>query len=156
MTNHGNRKMRFVDIDFDDAGRAPFVLDFIRYVAAIKAQCDAMKSEVLQENYVLGLRGKSVPPPKEVQEFLDMKVSDYDKKAAKYCEEHCEGAGFKLKEDEIEQYKGPITLDAIKKLFPGERVLSIAKRIEERAEVPRTSVSGHWWKGLMRSGESWS
>src|ERR1700759_1846451 len=78
VTNQGTREMRFVNIDFDDAGHAPFVLDFVRYVAAIKAQCKPMKSEALQENYMLGLAGKKVAPPKQVQGFLDMKVSDYD------------------------------------------------------------------------------
>jgi hypothetical protein len=131
-TNQGSRKMRFVDIDFDDAGRAPFVLDFIRYVAAIKAQCEPMKSEVLQENYVLGLKGKSVSPPSEVQGFLDMKVSDYDKQAAQYCEKHCLGEGFKFKAGKIDPYKGTIKVDAIGKLFPGQKVLSIAKRVEAR------------------------
>ena len=132
MTSAGSRKMRFVNIDFDDAGRAPFVLDFVRYLAAIKAQCKPMKSEVLQENYVLGLRGKSVPPPNTVQEFLEMKVSDYDKRAAQYCEKHCRGDSFKFKAGEIDSYQGPISAEVIGRLFPGEQVYCVAKRVEVR------------------------
>ncbi len=33
----GSRQMRYVDIDFDDAGRGPFVLDIIRYLIASKS-----------------------------------------------------------------------------------------------------------------------
>ncbi len=108
MTNQRTREMRFVNIDFDDAGRAPFVLDFIRYVAAIKAQCKPMKSEVLQENYLLGLAGKTISPPKQVQDFLDMKVSDYDEQAGQYCAKHCVDQGFKFKPGEIDHYDGKI------------------------------------------------
>lgn len=132
MTNQGTREMRFVDIDFDDAGRAPFVLDFIRYVAAIKAQCKPMKSEDLQENYLLGLAGKTIPPPKQVKDFLDMKVSDYDKQAGQYCAKHCMDQGFKFKPGEIDHYDGKIKRPAIEKLFPGEEVFALAKRVESR------------------------
>jgi hypothetical protein len=132
MTNQGTREMRFVNIDFDDAGRAPFVLDFVRYVAAIKAQCKQMKSEVLQENYMLGLAGKEVAPPKQVQGFLDMKVSEYDEQAGQYCAKHCLGQGFKFKPGEIDHYDGKIKPADIDKLFPGEQVMAIAKRVESR------------------------
>lgn len=132
MTKQGSREMRFVNIDFDDAGHAPFVLDFVRYVAAIKAQCKPMKGEVLQENYLLGLAGKGIAPPKQVQDFLEMRVSDYDKQAGEYCEKHCLDQGFKFKEGEIEHYNGKIKPPSIAQLFPGEQVLGIAKRIEER------------------------
>lgn len=132
MTNQGSREMRFVNIDFDDAGRAPFVLDYVRYIAAIKAQCQPMKSEALQENYVLGLKGKKIAPPKKVQDFLEMKVSDYDEQAAQYCEKHCLDQGFKFKPGEIDPYRGEIKPAAIDKLFPGEQVLCVAKRVEAR------------------------
>lgn len=132
MTNQRTREMRFVNIDFDDAGRAPFVLDFIRYVAAIKAQCKQMKSEVLQESYLLGLAGKAISPPKQVQDLLDMKVSDYDAQAGHYCAKHCVDQGFKFKPGEIEHYDGEIRSGDIDKLFPGEQVLGVAKRVESR------------------------
>ena len=132
MTNQRTREMRFVDIDFDDAGRAPFVLDFIRYVAAIKAQCKPMKSEVLQENYLLGLAGKTISPPKQVKDFLDMKVSDYDEQAGQYCAKHCMDQSFKFKPGEIDHYEGKIKRADVQKLFPGEQVLSLAKRVELR------------------------
>jgi hypothetical protein len=132
MTNQGKREMRFVNIDFDDSGRAPFVLDFVRYVAAIKAQCKQMKSEALQENYLLGLAGKKIPPPNQVQRFLDMKISDYDERAGQYCAKHCLDQGFKFKAGEIDRYDGKIKPADVDKLFPGEQVLGIAKRVESR------------------------
>lgn len=131
-TDAGTRKMRFVNIDFDDAGQAPFVLDYVRYLAAIKAQCKPMKSSVLQENYILGLKGKTIPPPKKVEKFLQMSISDYDKQAAQYCMKHCLDQGFKFKPGEIDPYKGTINSRAIDKLFHGERVLCVAKRVEAR------------------------
>lgn len=132
MTNEGTRKMRFVNIDFDDAGHAPFVLDYVRYVAAIKAQCEPMKSAVLQKNYLLGLAGKTIPPRKKVAKFLRMKISEYDGKAAKYCQKHCLEDGFKFKAGAIDQYKGTIRAGALGKIFPGEQVLCLAKRVETR------------------------
>ena len=131
-TSDGTREMRFVNIDFDDAGRAPFVLDYVRYLAAIKAQCKAMKSSDLLKNYFLGLKGKSIPPPKKVQKCLEMKISAYDEKAAQYCKKQCLGQGFKFKAGKIDHYQGTIKAEAISKLFPGEEVLSVAKRVEER------------------------
>ena len=32
----GDRQMTFVNVDFDDAGRGPFVLDFCRYIIAVR------------------------------------------------------------------------------------------------------------------------
>jgi len=55
--------MRF-GIDFDDAGRAPFVLDLYR--TAQNARSKQSKRKALQEAYVLGLRGKKLTPPKKV------------------------------------------------------------------------------------------
>jgi hypothetical protein len=91
-----------------------------------------MKSAVLQENYVLGLAGKRIPPPETVQGFLQMSVSEYDEQAAQYCRKHCEGQGFKFKAGEIDRYEGTIKAGAINKLFPGEQVLCVAKRVESR------------------------
>ncbi len=132
MTDQGSREMRFVNIDFDDAGHAPFVLDFIRYAAAIKAQCKQMKSQVLQEAYLLGLAGKKVAPPSKVQGYLKMKVSDYDELAGKYTAKNSSDQGFIFKPGEIERYSGKIKPSTIKKLFPGEQVRNLADRVEER------------------------
>src|SRR5690348_14189937 len=128
----GTREVRFVNIDFDDAGCAPFVLDYVRYLAAIKSQCKPMRSSVLLNNYVLGLKGEKIAPPKEVQKFLEMKISDYDKMAAQYCKKQSLGDGFKFKASKIDRYTGTIKEQAISKLFPGEKVLCVAKRVEER------------------------
>jgi hypothetical protein len=129
-TIDGCREMRFVNIDFDDAGRAPFVLDFVRYLAAMRSQCKSMKSKVLQKAYVLGLTGKTVPPPKRVRDFLKMSVSAYDKRATKYLQTHCPDGEFKYKVGEIQPYGNRIKPSTIKKLFPREQVIAIADRIE--------------------------
>lgn len=128
----GSREMRFVDIDFDDAGRAPFVLDFIRYVTAIKAQSKQSKRKALQEAYVLGLRGKKLIPPKKVQECLDMHVGDYDAMAELYAARKSSNVGFVRQEGEIEPYTGAIAIPTIEKLFPGKRLIDVAIRGSNR------------------------
>jgi len=129
-TIDGYREMRFVNIDFDDAGRAPFVLDFVRYLAAIRSQCKPMKRKVLQKAYLLGLAGKRVPPPKQVQDFLKMSISAYDKQAERYLRTHCANAGFRYKVGEIQPYGNKIKPSTIKRLFPREQVIALADRIE--------------------------
>src|SRR5260370_42183965 len=60
----GSRKMRYVNVDFDDAGRGPFVLDFIRFVIASKATDKEVKRRPQAEAYIKGLEGKALDPPK--------------------------------------------------------------------------------------------
>jgi hypothetical protein len=131
-TNTGSREMRFVDVDFDDAGRAPFVLDYIRYLAALKAQCKPLNSRTIQEAYLLGLAGKKIAAPKKIKRLLAMSVRDYDKLAAAYVAKHCTEQAFRFKCGEIEEYSGAIKPATIKKLFPGEDLLSLAHRMEAR------------------------
>jgi hypothetical protein len=48
----GSRQMRFVDIDFDDAGRGPYVLDLIRYLIASKSIGGQIKKRSLEMSYL--------------------------------------------------------------------------------------------------------
>ncbi len=73
----GVRKMRYVNIDFDDAGRGPFVLDFIRFVIASKATDKEVKRRPQEKAYLKGLAGEEIDPPKKVRELLHMPVSEY-------------------------------------------------------------------------------
>ena len=75
----GSRKMRYVNVDFDDAGRGPFVLDFIRFMIASKATDREAKRRPQEEAYLKGLAGKEIDPPKKVHDLLHMPVSEYDR-----------------------------------------------------------------------------
>jgi hypothetical protein len=66
-TVDGPRKMRYVDVDFDDCGRGPFVLDFIRFVIASKANHKEVKRRELEKAYHKGLAGREIDPPKKVR-----------------------------------------------------------------------------------------
>ena len=55
---NGKRDFAFLDIDFDDAGAAPLVLDFTRLMVALKAVSKDIKAEEIVQAYVSGLQGK--------------------------------------------------------------------------------------------------
>jgi hypothetical protein len=131
-TVQGRRAMRFVNIDFDDSGHGPFVLDYIRYAIAIKAQSSDSKRRVLQEAYLAGLSGKAIAAPKQVQQYLAMKVSSYDEMASSYMTKHTIQSKFKLKPGSIEPYTAKIKPAAIHALFPHAKVMDLACRVEAR------------------------
>ena len=127
----GSRQMRFVDIDFDDAGRGPFVLDFVRYLIASKSISRKIKKRALEESYLAGLTGKRLEPPKKVRALLAMPVSKYDGKAAQYAKKNSSKEGFIFK-GEIAPYKAKIARSTIESLFPDAKVIDLAIRREER------------------------
>jgi hypothetical protein len=128
----GGREMRFVDVDFDDAGRGPFVLDFMRYVIACKSVSSEIKRHDLQDAYLKGLATKEVEPPREVRELLRMSTSEYDRLAEDYVAKHTTPKGFELTADEIAAYDAKIARSTIAKLFSGETVVDLAIRPRER------------------------
>jgi len=128
----GQRAMKFLNIDFDDCGIGPFALDYVRYVVAVKADSKLCKWRPLQEAYLAGLTGKKLAAPREVQKFLAMKLSAYDKKASAYMVRNTTSKGFKFKKGETQPYKGRIDPAVIMKLFPSGSVVGMAKRIESR------------------------
>jgi Uncharacterized protein conserved in bacteria (DUF2252) len=131
-TTDGAQEMRFVNLDFDDAGLAPFVLDYVRYVAAMKAQCRQMRTKPLLRAYLLGLMGKKIKPPRQVRTLMQMSLDGYYALADKYTAKNSFNKQFKHKTGAIEAYSGKVKRDSIAKLFDGETVLDIAHRVEER------------------------
>ncbi len=131
-TLKGQRVIKFLNIDFDDCGRGPFALDYVRYVVAVKADSKLCKWRPLQETYLSGLMGKKAAAPSEVQKFLAMKLGVYEKKASTYMLRHTTDSGFKFKRGEIEPYENQIDPAVIMKLFPSGSVAGLAKRIESR------------------------
>ena len=128
----GSRKMRYVNVDFDDAGRGPFVLDFIRFVIASKATDSEIKRRPQEEAYIKGLSGKEFDPPKKVRDLLDMPVSQYDAMATDYLRKRSSDRGFAFKEGEIQPYTAKIDRTGIERVFPGVKVIDIGIRPLER------------------------
>jgi hypothetical protein len=128
----GSRQMRYADIDFDDAGRGPFVLDIIRYLIAAKSIGGQIKKRPLELSYLAGIAGKELDPPKQVRSLLAMPVSDYDDMATRYVEKNSSKQGFVFREGKIERYNAKIARATIERLFPAEKVIDLAIRPEER------------------------
>jgi hypothetical protein len=127
----GPRQMRFVDIDFDDAGCGPFVLDFVRYLIASKSISRKIKKRPLEKGYLAGLAGKALRPPKKVRALLTMPVSEYDGMAAQYAKKNSSKNDFIFK-GEIAPYTAKIARSTIEGLFPDAKVVDLAIRREER------------------------
>ncbi len=128
----GARQMKFVNIDFDDAGRGPFVLDFIHYLISSKAVGGDVKRRFLEDAYRKGLAGKEIEPPKKVKDLLEMGISDYDDMVARYAEMNSSTDGFMFKVGKIERYNARIARSTIEALFAPERVVDLAIRPRDR------------------------
>jgi len=117
----GNKKeIAFLDVDFDDAGRGPLVLDLIRYQLSIKAVFPDIKKKDLEQAYIMGLKGQSIAPPMQVQNFLNLSYEQYQSLADEYTAEMTSNKGephFKLKPGELEKYNASIKRETIKALF---------------------------------------
>jgi len=128
----GPRQMKFLNVDFDDAGHGPFVLDLVRYLVAVKSMAGHVKKRPLEASYFDGLVGKLSHPPKEVRSLLAMQVSDYDDMVTKYANKKSSKHGFEFKTGEIEPYSAKIPRSAIECLFAAEKVIDLAMRPSER------------------------
>lgn len=128
----GQRKMRYVNVDFDDCGRGPFVLDFIRFVIASKANHKEVKRRELEKAYHKGLAGREIDPPKKVRDLLAMPVADYDAMAAEYLGKRSTEKGFIFKPGEIKPYDAKISRIEIERLFTGDKVIDLGIRPEVR------------------------
>ena len=132
-TAAGRRDMQFVNIDLDDAGRGPLVLDFVRLVIAIESIGKPIKKRDLEEAYVNGLNKRRMAPPEDVRKLLAMSVSDYEKLVDKYVDDKTTQQGFKFKPGKIEPYTNTkISRATISQLFPHDRVVDLALRPGER------------------------
>ena len=129
----GSVALQYLNIDFDDAGRAPLALDFARLVVACEAMDSNLKKRDLEKAYLAGLKGKRRAAPESVEMALKTPISSYEARVDKYVAKKTAGEKFKLEEGEIEQYKGRrISRAEIEKLFPKLRVVDVASRPQDR------------------------
>lgn len=149
----GRRKMEFVNVDFDDAGRAPFVLDFVRFVIAVEATFPETKKRSLEAAYIQGLSGKALAPPSSLAEIMNVSVSEYDQLVAAHLRKNTDRDGFLFEPGKIEPYRGPVTRNEIGKFFVNKKVIDLGRRPKERggsAEGLRIWVLVEESSGLRR------
>lgn len=86
-----NGKVKWRSLDYDDAGRGPYVLDFAKFLIATKAVDSVKKVQAhdLWEQYQRGIEGKEYKnPPKRITELLEMSATEFRdmevKKALKF------------------------------------------------------------------------
>ena len=131
-TNSGERKFAFLDIDFDDAGHAPFVLDFTRLMVALKAVSKDIKAEEMVQAYLSGLQGKTMDAPDEIAAGLATDVSEYESKVQKYVEKRVINDHFDAEAAEVAVYSGIIKASELEKFFPGQTILDIGLKKKDR------------------------
>ena len=95
------KKLIWTVVDADDAGTAPFILDFARYVAAIKAVSD-VKTKVLWNSYVAGLSGQEVVAPPIVAKYLNLTFEQYRELEVKKANKFADATGLKLLNNGVE------------------------------------------------------
>lgn len=128
----GRRSMRFLNIDFDDAGRGSFALDFARLLIASKAVTSGIKTGRMVEAYVAGLRGEESPLPRPVEKALSLPIEKYDRQREKYVEKRVERGRFRHEPGEIEPWTGSPGLNEVRASLKGLEVLDLALRPKER------------------------
>lgn len=125
----GTSSMAYLDIDFDDAGEAPFALDLLRLVATSKATKLEVKTKDMVAAYIKGLRNEPVEAPAEIRQYLNMSADDYRKLLSDDLDSKTNSQGFKMKPGKIEKYEGPLTRADLQAMVPTDvTVLDIASR----------------------------
>jgi len=95
------KKLIWTVVDSDDAGAAPMILDFTRFVAAIKAVED-IKTKDLWSYYIAGLTGQEIAVPAIVQKYLNMSYEDFRALEVKKANKFADVSRLKLKNDGVE------------------------------------------------------
>jgi hypothetical protein len=144
----GVRSMRFVNIDFDDAGIGPFALDFLRLAIAIKAierDIQAADQSIedftgvreLLEAYKSGLHQKSVPVPTKIENDIAIGVKGYDDELASSIQKRLSGKDknkISLENSELEARKPNDILNekVAAQFLPGKKILDIVRVRKQR------------------------
>ena len=123
---NGERALRYLNVDFDDAGRGPFVLDFLRLVTTTRATQRKVATTLMVDAYIRGLAGDEMPMPPELTEW---DLPRYEAKALKEIGQHTKGDRLVKGEAAVERYDGPIKLDEVASLLPEAKLLDLARRL---------------------------
>lgn len=74
----GKTEMKFLNVDFDDGGHGPFVLEFARFVTVARASSKDIKFRDMLNAYFAGLRGKEMATPKRIAKAEQVSIEDYE------------------------------------------------------------------------------
>jgi hypothetical protein len=153
----GKESLEWANIDFDDAGVAPFALDFARLVVAAKAieydqahdkerfpgAHEKMKAysdgtvRQMVEAYVDGLNGRKLTPPPPVAKVLSKGIEKYRKEVAELVDKRTNKENkIKLTPGEVVgpgTKLGPVRAD-LERLFAsqGNQILDLARVLKDR------------------------
>ncbi len=132
----GVKSVQFVPVDFDDAGEAPFVLDFVRFLIATEAYDKrTIKKKQLLEAYLYGLKNphKKIAEhlPLPVQRALQLPASEVLKSQDDYTRRHTEGAMLKYQKNDLVKYTGNLR-PAIESALQPALVLDVGQKIIHR------------------------
>lgn len=130
-----DRELKFLNVDFDDAGVGPFVLDFVRFEVSVSSITDKIESDELVAAYVKGLNQVKLPTPRQIKRSLDMNIEAYDAQVLKYVLDHSSKTKFDYDKKKLVKYNDlQPTEHEIKKLMSdhGFNTIDIAQRPRER------------------------
>lgn len=96
---NGSERLKFANVDFDDAGVGPFALDFLRLIISSKAIEWDLKMEdgfgsirEMLNSYVIGLNGGSVAVPSAIESEIAKGLGRYNEKLDEYVAKRLAGA----------------------------------------------------------------
>jgi hypothetical protein len=140
----GQESLQFADIDFDDAGVGPFIVDFARLVTSSKAIEQDLKADEKFANvrdmvaaYIEGLNGRKIQTPAIIQTELDKGIKSYREKLNKLVENRLDKKDknkLALEEGEIVplSHKMDVLKDQIPDQFPDMKVLDVVRVLKDR------------------------
>lgn len=147
---NGRKVMRYLNNDFDDAGRGPFVLDLARLLVTSKATHVPIETNDVVEAYAKGLNGEEIVVPPTAKYLLGISTETYYERADTELRDFLDKTGFKKKKsNRLQAYGGPITAQLLGPHLPGGMtVLEIVTRTVKRGG---SADSKRFWI-LVRDG----
>lgn len=135
-------KLKWKNIDLDDAGRGSYFFDFLHLVLTVKVVgANNIKTEDMIKAYHAGLNGNDMKVPDSIKEFTGLSLKKFEKKRKEYVEKKTtEDGKFKLSSELIEfdaaliKAKGREEVESILKEHLGGsiKVLDLALVVQER------------------------
>lgn len=96
------RKIIWTANDFDDGGNGYFIYDFAQLLIKTKAISKEVKYRQMWDAYLLGLQGKRMQQPQEIEELMELYSEKYKDNVNDYVDKKTKGNKFKFEEGEIE------------------------------------------------------
>lgn len=93
----------FSVVDIDDGGRAPLILDFIKFASYVKFVYPEMNYQAVYQAYIKGLSGETIFPIDELKQSLEMSYADLQKKNFKKIDKKTKQMKFKKEEMELSE-----------------------------------------------------